>query len=86
MKCPGQDMRSWRPGDIFDVECPFCGNQVEFFKDEIKHKCSRCSKEVPNPRKNFSCVLWCEYAKQCVGEKLHRKLVEEFNDEGKGNL
>lgn len=35
MKCPGQDRRYWKPGDIFDVECPQCGNGVEFFKDEV---------------------------------------------------
>jgi hypothetical protein len=22
MKCPGQDMREWKPGDIFEIICP----------------------------------------------------------------
>jgi len=34
MKCPGQDMRFWKPGDIFDTQCPKCGRRIEFFKDE----------------------------------------------------
>ena len=33
MKCPGQDMRFWKPGDIFDTQCPKCGRRVEFFKE-----------------------------------------------------
>lgn len=28
MKCPGQDMRYWKPGDIFDVSCPHCGKRI----------------------------------------------------------
>ena len=35
MKCPGQDMRYWKPGDIFNAKCPKCGGTVEFFKDEV---------------------------------------------------
>ena len=25
MKCPGQDIRYWKPGAIFEVKCPKCG-------------------------------------------------------------
>jgi len=32
MKCPGQDMRFWKPGDIFDTQCPKCGRRIEFLK------------------------------------------------------
>ena len=34
MKCPGQDSQYWKPGAVFDVKCPECGNEVEFFKDD----------------------------------------------------
>jgi putative nucleotidyltransferase with HDIG domain len=67
MKCPGQDMRFWKPGDIFDTQCPKCGRKVEFFKDEVKRKC-RCGHEVVNPKLDFGCVQWCPYGQQCVGE------------------
>jgi HD superfamily phosphodiesterase len=67
MKCPGQDMRFWKPGDIFDTQCPKCGRKVEFFKDEVKRKC-RCGHEVVNPKLDFGCVQWCPYGEQCVGE------------------
>lgn len=66
MKCPGQDMRFWKPGDIFDAACPKCGRKVEFFKDEVRRKC-RCGHEIVNPKLDFGCVQWCPYAEQCVG-------------------
>ena len=36
MKCPGQDLSFWKPGDIFDVCCPQCEGKIEFFKDEVR--------------------------------------------------
>ena len=66
MKCPGQDMRFWKPGDVFSTTCPKCGRQVEFFKDEVRRKC-RCGHEMVNPRMDFGCAQWCQYAEQCLG-------------------
>jgi HD superfamily phosphodiesterase len=66
MKCPGQDMRLWKPGDIFDTPCPKCGGKVEFFKDEVRRKC-HCGHEIVNPKLDFGCAHWCLYAEQCVG-------------------
>ncbi|RLB52704.1 MAG: phosphohydrolase [Deltaproteobacteria bacterium] len=65
--CPGQDMRFWRPGDIFDVTCANCGAQVEFFKDEGRRKCSKCGNMVTNPRLSLGCAQWCEHAAECLG-------------------
>jgi putative nucleotidyltransferase with HDIG domain len=66
MKCPGQDMRYWKPGDIFNAKCPGCGATVEFFKDEVRRKC-RCGHVVTNPKLDFGCAEWCPYAEQCIG-------------------
>jgi len=66
MRCPGQDMRFWKPGDIFEIACPKCGTIVEFFKDEVRRKCP-CGHEIVNPRMDFGCAQWCQYAEQCVG-------------------
>ena len=66
MRCPGQDLRFWKPEDIFEAQCPKCGSRVEFFKDEVRRKC-RCGHEIVNPRMNFGCAQWCQYAEQCVG-------------------
>ena len=80
MRCPGQDMRFWKPGDIFDVQCPKCGKKVEFFRDEVKRKC-KCGHEIINPNMDFGCAAWCQYAEQCIGvvpdEVKHRQKKEE---------
>ena len=67
MKCPGQDTRYWKPGDIFDTDCPHCGNKVEFFKDEATRRCRNCRKTVVNPKMDFGCAAYCKYAADCLG-------------------
>jgi hypothetical protein len=68
MQCPGQDTRYWKPGDIFDIDCPQCGHKVEFFKDEATRTCRNCKTKVVNPRMNFGCASYCQYAAQCLGD------------------
>ncbi len=68
MKCPGQDTRYWKPGDIFEVECPHCGSPVEFFKDEATRRCRKCRGTVVNPKMDFGCAAYCKYAADCLGE------------------
>lgn len=67
MKCPGQDTQYWRPGSIFEVKCPKCGADVEFFKDDTVRKCRRCGHKFLNPNMNFGCASYCKYAEQCIG-------------------
>lgn len=85
MKCPGQDMRNWKPGDIFDVDCPHCGNKVEFFKDETTRRCSVCKNKVVNPRMNLGCAGYCQFAEQCLGE-LGQDLLAKRDDLFKDRL
>jgi putative nucleotidyltransferase with HDIG domain len=66
-RCPGQDQRFWKPEDIFEVQCPGCGKNVEFFKDEPKLKCRNCRQIVVNPKIDLGCAEWCKYAEQCIG-------------------
>jgi hypothetical protein len=74
MKCPGQDMRYWKPGDIFDVPCPECGEIVEFMKDEVQRRCRKCGHRFNNPRIDLGCLEWCQYAERCVaGEHVADK-------------
>lgn len=67
VRCPGQDQRFWKPDDIFEVQCPGCGQALEFFKDEPKLICRKCGQMVINPKINLGCADWCKYAKQCIG-------------------
>jgi len=67
MKCPGQDSQYWKPGAVFDVKCPKCGNEVEFFKDDPTRKCSKCGHRFLNPDLDFGCASYCQYAEECIG-------------------
>jgi len=83
VKCPGQDTRYWKKGDIFDVRCPNCGKEVEFFKDEVRRSC-RCGHVIVNPKIDFACAEWCRYAEQCLGElpaELKAKKAEGKSEE-----
>ena len=82
MRCPGQDLRFWKPGDIFEIQCPKCGRRIEFFKDEVRRKCG-CGHEIVNPKLDFGCAQWCQYAEQCMGavpEEVKAKRREEAKD------
>ncbi|MBM4331812.1 MAG: HD domain-containing protein [Deltaproteobacteria bacterium] len=68
MRCPGQDSRYWKPGAIYDITCPHCGNVIEFFKDESTRRCKKCGKKLVNPRMDFGCAAYCKYAEQCLGD------------------
>ncbi len=67
-RCPGQDMRYWKPGDVFEVGCPECKTEVEFFKDDPFQRCPSCGNRVRNPKIDLGCAKWCEFAKECLGE------------------
>jgi hypothetical protein len=66
-KCPGQDTQQWGYDAIYDVECPKCHNSIEFFKDEVKHRCKKCREVVFNERIDLGCAKWCPSAASCVG-------------------
>ena len=67
MKCPGQDTQYWLPGAIFEAKCPQCGHTVEFFKDDTSRKCNHCGHRFVNPKMDFGCAAYCQYAEQCLG-------------------
>lgn len=73
MKCPGQDMKYWKDDAIFDANCPKCGTNVEFYKDDTTRKCSKCDHRFVNPKMDFGCASYCQFAEQCMGT-----LPEEF--------
>lgn len=73
MKCPGQDMQYWNSQAIYEVDCPKCGKSVEFYKDDTNRKCHHCGNRFVNPKMDFGCAAYCQYAEQCLGT-----LPEEF--------
>lgn len=48
-KCPGDTRRNWTPDALYEVECPSCGEALEFFKDDTTRRCPKCSAAVKNP-------------------------------------
>ena len=69
-KCPGA--ANMRTPTLKIKKCPECSGEVEMFSTDIKVKCNNCSFIVYNNIE--SCILWCKYAKECVGEKLYHKM------------
>lgn len=69
-KCPGA--ANIRTSSIEIKICPECGEEVEIFSDEKSAKCSNCGFVIFNDVQ--SCVQWCKYARECVGEELFNKL------------
>lgn len=69
LKCPGQDSRNISPENI---KCPSCGYKIEIFSDEVKVKCPKCKATACRVRLP-SCVDWCKYASECVGEERLNK-------------
>jgi HD superfamily phosphohydrolase YqeK len=79
MKCPGQDTQYWQPGAIFEVKCPKCEHTVEFFKDDTSRKCGSCGHRFANPRMDFGCASYCQYAEQCLGTLPPELLAQKDN-------
>ncbi|MEJ5363998.1 MAG: HD domain-containing protein [Desulfosoma sp.] len=79
MRCPGQDSRFWKPGAIFEAQCPKCGRTVEFFKDETSRKCPTCGHKFVNPQMDFGCAAYCKFADQCLGDLPPELLAQREN-------
>ncbi len=77
MKCPGQDTRFWKPGDIFVAECPKCGAEIEFFKDDARRRCAWCGHMFYNPKIALGCAEWCQYAEKCVPDLMKEKAATQ---------
>ena len=72
-KCPGQEKRNVKAELL---TCVTCGYQVEIFSDEVKVSCPKCKSLICRERLP-SCVDWCKFARQCIGEDAWRRLKEK---------
>jgi endogenous inhibitor of DNA gyrase (YacG/DUF329 family) len=70
-RCPGTV--NLRTPTLAIKKCPQCGEEVEVFSNDIAVKCSRCGFLVFNDIE--SCIEWCRYAKECVGDGMYNKLM-----------
>ena len=70
-KCPGAAI-ILNPTLVLK-NCPECGEENELLSTEMKRKCSKCGFMIYNDV--TSCVQWCEYARECVGDELFERLM-----------
>ena len=57
-----------------EKKCPRCGHEIEIFSTDVQAVCENCGYVIYND--TLSCVQWCKYAKQCVGEKVYNNMME----------
>lgn len=76
-KCPGQNTMFWKIEDIYDVPCPHCRTEVEFFKTDVTRNCPACGQKILNPKADLSCAEWCARAKECLGPIVYDQLQEK---------
>lgn len=73
-ECPGA--QKFRQPEPEFIKCPFCNNEVEIWTDEVKATCSNCKNTVMRTGET-SCLEWCKYAKECVGENTYNKFIQD---------
>ncbi len=59
---------------IIEKECPQCGEIIEMFSIDTSVACEKCGFIAYND--TLSCVQWCQYARQCVGDEMYERMME----------
>lgn len=72
--CPGS--RRFKQPEPKAVKCPSCGGEVEIWTDEIQAICPNCGNVVILKDESANCLDWCKYAKECVGEQVYDKYMQ----------
>ena len=71
--CPGSSNIKGTPS-LRLKECPTCGTELELFSSDMTTKCPKCGFVAYNDTQ--TCIMWCAYAKECVGEELYEQFHE----------
>ena len=69
-RCPGS--MAFAQPKIEIVRCPHCGDDAEVWTDEAAGKCRKCGRPVCRTVTQ-SCIDWCKYARDCLGDEGHKK-------------
>ncbi len=69
--CPGSG--GIKDPTIEIVKCSYCGTENELFTDENSVSCENCQKIVTRTS-DPSCIDWCKWAKECIGEEKYMEL------------
>lgn len=63
-----------RTPTIQEKVCPKCGSIIEMFSIDTQMACEKCGFVAYND--TLSCVQWCEYARQCVGDEMYEHMMQ----------
>jgi ribosomal protein S27AE len=63
-----------RTPTIIEKICPNCGAEIELFSIDTQMPCEKCGFIAYND--TLSCVQWCAYAKECVGEEMYEAMMK----------
>ena len=63
-----------RTPTIIEKICPHCGSEIEMFSIDTEMACEKCGFVAYND--TLSCVQWCQYARQCVGEEMYEHMMQ----------
>lgn len=69
-RCPGA--ANMRTPTLKIKYCPECGEEVEIFSTDVQVTCKNCGFTMYTTIE--SCIQWCTYAKECIGEKLYKSM------------
>jgi hypothetical protein len=70
-RCPGAERLRGTP-TITEKLCPECGRIIEIFSIDTHVVCD-CGFIAYNDAQ--SCIKWCKYARECVGDEIYDKFA-----------
>ena len=71
-KCPGAANIRGTP-TLTEKTCPECGQVIELFSVDTQAQC-KCGFIAFSDLQ--SCLSWCNYARECVGDEAYDKYME----------
>jgi len=72
--CPGSG--KFKQPQPENIKCPTCGEEIEIWTDEIQVTCPKCKNTILHMQEGASCLDWCKYAKECVGDQTYSKYIQ----------
>ena len=70
--CPGAARVKGTP-EIIEKICPECGREIEMFTSDAYAQCE-CGFIAYNDAQ--SCIKWCKFAEECVGEEIYEQFMK----------
>ena len=77
--CPGSSKFKQPKPEV--IKCVFCDQEEEIWSDEVEVVCTNCKNKITR-QSGQSCLDWCKYAKECVGEEKYNKYMDNKKKKG----